>query len=92
MDGESTTSLPVARKERGTVLEGSHLLTFPLPNLPNKTCRTRRGVGSWRQCKAVSASLHGPAVMVNHVQSSQGGRVWEHGGWMTITMDGFVAS
>ena len=23
-DGESTTSLPVSRKERGTVLEGSH--------------------------------------------------------------------
>ena len=32
VDGKSTTSLPVSRKERGTVLEGSHLLKTPLPS------------------------------------------------------------
>ena len=36
------------RKERGTVLEGAHLLKTPLPSLPNKSCRTLRGVGSWK--------------------------------------------
>ena len=47
VNGESTTSLPVSRKERGTVSEGSHLLKTPLPTLPNKSCRTLRGVASW---------------------------------------------
>ena len=47
MDGESTMSLPVSRKEQGTVLEGSHLLKTPLPSLPTRSCRTLRGVGSW---------------------------------------------
>ena len=47
MDGESATSLPVSRKKRGSVLEGSHLLKTPLPSLPNKSSRTLRAVGSW---------------------------------------------
>ena len=45
VNGESTMSLPVSRKEGGTVLEGSHLLKTPLPSLPKKSCRTLRGVG-----------------------------------------------
>ena len=36
VDCESTASLPVSRKERGTVLEGPHLLNPPLPRLPNR--------------------------------------------------------
>ena len=58
MDGESTTSLPVSRKERGTVLEESHLPQPPLPGLPNKSCRTLKGVGS---CCVVVGGLGCPS-------------------------------
>ena len=56
MDGKSTVSLPVSPKERGTVLEGSLLLKTPLPNLPNTSCRTLRGVGSWRLSRLAVAA------------------------------------
>ena len=54
MDGESTASLLVLRKERVTILEGSHLLRTPLPNLPNRSCHSLKG--------ATSAALHGVAL------------------------------
>ena len=41
VDGESTASLHVSRKERGTVLEGSHLL-----NPPRQVCPTRAVIPS----------------------------------------------
>ena len=54
MDGKSTASLPVSRKERGTVLEGSHLLPPPLPSVPDESCRTLRGIGS---CSSDNAGI-----------------------------------
>ena len=44
-DGKSTASLPVLRKQPGALLEGYHLLKTTL-QMPNKRCRTLRGVGS----------------------------------------------
>ena len=42
--------------QAGTVLEGAHLLTTPLPSLPDKSCRTLWGVGSWNAVSMLLAS------------------------------------
>ena len=65
---QSQASLLVSRKERGTVLEGSHLLQTPLPNLSDKSCCTLRGLGSWAYTMEAHKLKAPPGVVPNTAQ------------------------